>query len=97
MVQGQLFNLTIDQSWLDMHLWEAANILRGSPVDRTDWKSCVLPLLFFKLICDVWNEKHEVMMAEYRVIFWMSTAFRSLKVATVGMYVYTSVLLMRIV
>jgi hypothetical protein len=28
--------LTLAQ--LESHLWEAANILRGSPVDRTDWK-----------------------------------------------------------
>jgi len=50
---------------LESHLWEAANILRGSPVDRTDWKSYILPLLFFKRICDVWDEEHEAMLAEY--------------------------------
>ena len=50
---------------LESHLWEAANILRGSPVDRTDWKSYILPLLFFKRICDVWDEEHEAMIAEY--------------------------------
>lgn len=43
---------------LESHLWEAANILRGSPVDRTDWKSYILPLLFFKRICDVWDEEY---------------------------------------
>ena len=36
---------------LESHLWEAANILRGSPVDQTDWKSYILPFLFFKRIC----------------------------------------------
>jgi hypothetical protein len=30
---------------LESRLWEAANILRGRPVDRTDWKSYILPLL----------------------------------------------------
>lgn len=50
---------------LESHLWEAANVLRGSPVDRTDWKSYILPLLFFKRICDVWDEEHEAMLAEY--------------------------------
>jgi type I restriction enzyme M protein len=50
---------------LESHLWEAANILRGSPVDRTDWKSFILPLLFFKRICDVWDEEHDAMVAEY--------------------------------
>jgi len=38
-------------------LWEAANILRGSAVDRTDWKGYILPLLFFKRICDVYDEE----------------------------------------
>jgi type I restriction enzyme M protein len=52
-------------SELESHLWEAANILRGSPVDRTDWKSYILPLLFFKRICDVWDEEHAAMLAEY--------------------------------
>ncbi len=42
---------------LQSHLWEAANILRGSAVDRTDWKGYILPLLFFKRICDVWDEE----------------------------------------
>ncbi len=50
---------------LASHLWEAANILRGSPVDRTDWKSYILPLLFFKRICDQWDEEHAAMLAEY--------------------------------
>jgi type I restriction enzyme M protein len=54
---------------LESHLWEAANILRGSPVDRTDWKSFILPLLFFKRICDVWDEEHEAMLAEYGEAF----------------------------
>ena len=50
---------------LESHLWEAANILRGSPVDRTDWKSYILPLLFFKRICDVWDEENAEMVATY--------------------------------
>jgi type I restriction enzyme M protein len=42
---------------LKSHLWECAEILRGSAVDRTDWKSYILPLLFFKRISDVWDEE----------------------------------------
>jgi hypothetical protein len=38
---------------LESHLWEAANILQGSPVDRSDWKPYILPLLFFKRVCRV--------------------------------------------
>ena len=57
--------LPVTLSELESHLWEAANILRGSPVDRTDWKSYILPLLFFKRVCDVWDEEHAAMLAEY--------------------------------
>jgi type I restriction-modification system DNA methylase subunit len=38
-------------------LWDAANTLRGSAVDRTDWKGYILPLLFFKRISDCWDEE----------------------------------------
>lgn len=65
MVQGKLFETSITLSELSSHLWEAANILRGSPVDRTDWKSYILPLLFFKRICDVWDEEKQAMIEEY--------------------------------
>ncbi len=46
-------------------LWEAANIFRGSAVDRTDWKGYILPLLFYKRICDVWDEEYSRMIEEY--------------------------------
>lgn len=42
---------------LKSHLWNCAEILRGSAVDRTDWKGYILPLLFFKRICDVYDEE----------------------------------------
>src|SRR2546422_6990575 len=42
---------------LKSHLWNCAEILRGSAVDRTDWKAYILPLLFFKRISDVWGEE----------------------------------------
>ncbi len=45
------------QSQLKSTLWDAANTLRGSAVDRTDWKGYILPLLFFKRISDVWDEE----------------------------------------
>ncbi len=55
----------ITLSTLESYLWEAANILRGSPVDRTDWKSYILPLLFFKRICDVWDEEYQEAVDAY--------------------------------
>jgi type I restriction enzyme M protein len=42
---------------LKNRLWECAEILRGSAVDRTDWKAYILPLLFFKRLSDVWDEE----------------------------------------
>ncbi len=42
---------------LKSHLWNCAQILRGSAVDRTDWKAYILPLFFFKRISDVWDEE----------------------------------------
>ena len=56
---------SVSLSTLESHLWEAANILRGSPVDRTDWKSYILPLLFFKRICDVWAEEYKEAVETY--------------------------------
>ena len=44
-------------SQLKSAVWDAANTLRGSAVDRTDWKGYILPLLFFKRISDVWDEE----------------------------------------
>ena len=46
-------------------LWNCANTLRGSAVDRTDWKAYILPLLFLKRISDVWDEETE----EARALF----------------------------
>ena len=42
---------------LKADLWNCAQILRGSAIDRTDWKGYILPLLFFKRISDVWDEE----------------------------------------
>ena len=49
--------MALTQEELKSALWNCANILRGSAVDRTDWKAYILPLLFFKRICDVWDEE----------------------------------------
>ncbi len=50
-------------SELESHLWESANILRG-PVDAADFKTYIFPMLFFKRICDVWDEECEDIVAE---------------------------------
>ena len=38
------------------HLYEACNILRG-PIDQDDYKSYVIPILFFKRLSDVYDEE----------------------------------------
>lgn len=43
---------------LESYLWEAANILRG-PVDASDFKTYIFPLLFFKRISDVYDEEFQ--------------------------------------
>ena len=48
--------MQITLSQLKSHLWDSANILRGPP-STADWKAYILPLLFFKRICDVWDEE----------------------------------------
>ena len=56
---------TLGLQQLKSHLWNCADILRGSPIDRADWKAYILPLLFFKRISDVWDEE----TAEARELF----------------------------
>lgn len=54
---------TVTLNQLESHLWEAANILRGS-VDAADFKTYVFPLLFFKRISDVYDEEYAAALAE---------------------------------
>ena len=65
MSSSQSPSLPVTLTELESHLWEAANILRGSPVDRADWKSYILPLLFFKRVCDAWDEERAAMLGQY--------------------------------
>ncbi|MBA3533833.1 MAG: SAM-dependent DNA methyltransferase [Ardenticatenales bacterium] len=53
----------LTQRELEHYLWEAANILRG-PVDAADFKTYIFPLLFFKRICDVYDEEFQGALAE---------------------------------
>lgn len=58
MSQVQVSDRSIE-SWL----WEAANILRG-PVDASDFKAYVFPLLFLKRISDVYDEERAAALEE---------------------------------
>ena len=46
----------IAQSQLESYLWGAATLLRGH-IDAGDYKQFIFPLLFFKRLCDVYDEE----------------------------------------
>ena len=49
---------------LERHLWEAAHIITG-PIDASDYKTYIFPILFFKRVCDVYDEEFEQAMEYY--------------------------------
>jgi type I restriction enzyme M protein len=51
------------QQQLEKYLWGAATQLRGT-IDAGDYKQYIFPLLFFKRICDVYDEEFEKALAE---------------------------------
>jgi len=53
----------ITQQELETYLWGAAVLLRGL-IDAGDYKQFIFPLLFFKRICDVWDEEYQAALAE---------------------------------
>lgn len=65
----------ISLSQLESHLWEAANILRG-PVDASDFKSYIFPLLFFKRVSDVYDEEQVTAVAVYGMDFLENHRFQ---------------------
>jgi type I restriction enzyme M protein len=53
----------VSERSLESWLWDAANILRG-PVDASDFKAYVFPLMFLKRISDVFDEERQEALAE---------------------------------
>jgi len=51
------------QQELEKYLWGAATALRGT-IDAGDYKQYIFPLLFFKRLCDVYDEEFENALAE---------------------------------
>lgn len=47
----------LTQQELESRLWAAANSLRG-PVDPSDFKAYIFPLLFYKRVSDAWDDEH---------------------------------------
>ena len=51
------------QQQLEKYLWGAATYLRGN-IDAGDYKQYIFPLLFFKRICDVYDEEFQLALKE---------------------------------
>jgi len=54
----------LDLEALESHLWESANILRGS-IDSADYKNYIFGLLFLKRLNDVFLENRQEIMEEH--------------------------------
>lgn len=65
-VAGDETSETLDLDTLESHLWEAADILRGS-IDAADYKNYIFGLLFLKRINDRFDEETEEIAEEYDV------------------------------
>ena len=52
----------MNQKELEKYLWGAATSLRGT-IDAGDYKQFIFPLLFFKRICDAYDEEFEKALA----------------------------------
>jgi type I restriction enzyme M protein len=55
--------MLITQSELESYLWGAATLLRGH-IDAGDYKQFIFPLLFFRRLCDVYDEEVTRALAE---------------------------------
>ena len=53
----------ISQQQLESYLWGAATHLRGT-IDAGDYKQFVFPLLFYKRLCDVFDEETHTALKE---------------------------------
>ncbi|MDP3105182.1 MAG: class I SAM-dependent DNA methyltransferase [Candidatus Methanoperedens sp.] len=49
---------SLTQQRLESYLWGAANLLRGY-IDAGDYKQFIFPLIFYKRICDVYDEEYQ--------------------------------------
>ena len=56
----------IDLATLKTHVWESANILRGS-IDASDYKNYIFGMLFLKRLSDVFDEEVEKLKTENHV------------------------------
>ncbi len=58
----------ITQSELETYLWGSAVLMRTS-IDAGAYKQYIFPLLFFKRICDVYDEECAKILEEYGSVY----------------------------
>jgi len=58
-----MFNKPITQIQLESYLWGAATLLRGL-IDAGDYKQYIFPLMFYKRLCDVYDEEYKIALEE---------------------------------
>src|SRR5215212_1264240 len=59
----QRLSVRLTQQQLEAHLWGAANILRGKTAGQ-DYKNYILSLMFYKRLCDQWENEADEAIAE---------------------------------
>jgi type I restriction enzyme M protein len=57
--------MRLTQQQLEAHLWGAANILRGKTAGQ-DYKNYILSLMFYKRLCDQWENEADEAIWESR-------------------------------
>ncbi len=55
--------MRLTQQQLEAHLWGAANIVRGKTAGQ-DYKNYILSLMFYKRLCDQWENEADEAIAE---------------------------------
>jgi type I restriction enzyme M protein len=61
--KDSLHRMKLTQQQLEAHLWGAANILRGKTAGQ-DYKNYILSLMFYKRLCDQWENEADDAIAE---------------------------------
>ena len=62
--KGKVVSKKLSLKELEHQLWMAAHIITG-PIDASDYKTYIFPILFFKRINDVYNEEFEKALELY--------------------------------
>src|SRR5688572_8723167 len=62
--RAQRPSVRLTQQQLEAHLWGAANILRGKTAGQ-DYKNYILSLMFFKRLCDQWENEADEAIAQF--------------------------------